>query len=74
MLFGARVAAPYLTRPLSTLDIPAAITAEDSHPLVALLERVRFVGDPHAALEAWHAGSSHRFEEPDWSLEWERPC
>ena len=71
VLFGPRVAAPYLTEPLSGLDIPASITAQDGRPLAALLARVRFVGDPHAALLAWQDGSGFGFEEPDWSLVWE---
>jgi hypothetical protein len=74
VLFGARVAAPYLTAPLGTVDIPASITAQDGRPLAALLERVCFVGRPHAALRAWQAGSRFRFEEPDWSLAWEAPA
>ena len=68
VLFGPRVAAPYLTRPVSTLDIPASITAEDGRPLLSLLSIVRFVGDDHAALKAWKQGLSFRFIEPDWSL------
>jgi hypothetical protein len=53
---------------VSTLDIPASITAEDGRPLAALLERARFVGDPHHALDAWQRGLTFRFVEPDWSL------
>jgi RES domain-containing protein len=68
VLFGPRVAAPYLTRPVSTLDIPASITAEDGRPLVSLLDVVRFKGEAHAALEAWSTGASFSFREPDWSL------
>jgi RES domain len=68
VLFGPRVAAPYLTEPVSTLDIPASITAERGRPLLALLDIVRFVGDPHPALEAWRQGVSLGFVEPDWPL------
>ena len=73
VLFGPRVAAPYLTEPISALDVPASITAHGGRPLVALIERVRFVGEPHRALEAWLAGASTRFVEPDWSLTREAP-
>jgi hypothetical protein len=69
VLFGARVAAPYLTAPVSELDVPAAITAEDARPVTSLLERVCFAGAPHAGLDAWRRGSAFRFDEPDWSLE-----
>jgi len=68
VLFGPRVAAPYLTEPVSTLDIPASITAEDARPLLSLLSVVRFIGDDHAALTSWKQGLSFRFVEPDWSL------
>lgn len=68
VLFGARVAAPYLTRPVSALDIPASITAEDGRPLTSLLSTVRFFGDVHHALDAWQRGTDFRFVEPDWSF------
>ncbi len=68
VLFGPRVAAPYLTEPVSTLDAPASITAQDERPLASLLDIVRFQGDPHPGLEAWEEGTSFAFTEPDWSL------
>jgi len=68
VLFGARVAAPYLIQPASSLDIPASITADGARPPFSLLSLVRFVGAPHAALEAWRAGASFAFREPDWSI------
>jgi hypothetical protein len=68
VLFGPRVAAPYLTHPVSTLDIPASITAEHGRPLLSLLDIVRFVGDSHAELEALQQGASLSFVEPEWAL------
>jgi hypothetical protein len=68
VLFGPRVAAPFLTPPLGAFDLPAGITAQDGRPLVSLLERVCFRGSPHAALQAWRAGAPFAFAEPDWSL------
>jgi hypothetical protein len=68
VLFGPRVAAPYLTEPVSTLDIPASITADAGRPLVSLLSLVRFLGDAHPALEAWKESTSFPFVEPAWSL------
>jgi len=68
VLFGPRVAAPYLTEPVSLLDVPASITAHGGRPPLALIERVRFFGEAHWALAAWRAGASTRFVEPDWSL------
>ena len=68
VLFGPRVAAPYLSRPVSTLDIAASITADGAHPPQSLRARVRFVGEVHPALDAWRDGSDFRFMEPDWAL------
>jgi hypothetical protein len=68
VLFGPRVAAPYLTQPVSTLDVPASITADGARPPTSLGTVVRFAGDTHAALDAWRSGSDFRFAEPDWSL------
>jgi hypothetical protein len=68
VLFGPRVAAPYLIRPVSALDIPASVTAQDGRPLTSLLSLVRFVGQLHAALAAWEHGTHFRFVEPDWSM------
>lgn len=68
VLFGPRVAAPYLAEPVSAVDVPAGITAESGRPLFALLDVVRFSGDPHPALEAWEQGASFDFAEPDWAL------
>ena len=73
ILFGPRVAAPYLTDPVSTLDVPASITAQDGRALLSLLDVVRFEGDSHAALEAWERGTSFEFVEPDWALTREQP-
>jgi hypothetical protein len=69
VLFGARVAAPYLIKPASSLDIPSSITAEAARPPASLTEIVRFKGEPHAALIAWERGESFEFSEPDWSYE-----
>jgi hypothetical protein len=68
VLFGPRVAAPYLTHPVSTLDIPASITADGARPPGSLRSPVCFVGDAHAALDAWRRGIEFRFAEPDWTL------
>ena len=68
VLFGPRVAAPYLTRPVSSLDIPASITADGARPPTSLGQVVRFGGDTHAALDAWRNGIDFRFAEPDWLI------
>ena len=68
VVFGPRVAAPYLTRPVSTLDVPASITADGARPPTSLMSVVRFPGDAHAALNAWRNGIDFRFTEPDWVM------
>jgi RES domain-containing protein len=66
VLFGARVAAPYLAEPLGLVDVPASITADGARPPLSLLDAVRFRRQPHRALDAWTAGAPYRFSEPDW--------
>ena len=68
VLFGPRVAAPFLTVPVSGLDLPASITAQGGRPVTTLLERVCFRGERHAGLVAWTGGRELTFLEPDWSL------
>jgi hypothetical protein len=62
VLFGARVAAPYSSEPLSGIDVPTSITGERGQALVTLLALVRFAGQPHP-------GASFQFEEPSWELD-----
>ena len=68
VLFGPRVGSPYLLEPLGAVDVPASITAHDGRPVASLLDRVRFRGDGHAALEAWQGREPFVFDEPDWSM------
>jgi RES domain-containing protein len=73
VLFGPRVAAPYLVEPVSSVDLPAGIAAEGGRPVSSLLSIVRFRGKPHAALEAWESGETFEFVEPDWALSLHAP-
>jgi hypothetical protein len=68
VLFGPRVAAPYLAHPISVLDVPASMTAHRGRPPASLLDRVCFTGDRHAWFDAWSAGTPFAFDEPDWAL------
>lgn len=68
VLFGARVASPYLAEPAGAVDVPSSVTADDGRPLAGLLDRVRFRGDRHAALDAWARGEPFVFAEPDRAL------
>jgi RES domain-containing protein len=68
VLFGPRVGSPYLLEPISTVDVPASITAHAARPILSLLDIVRFHGEPHAAVEAFSRGEEFEFDEPGWEL------
>ena len=69
VLFGERIAAGYLDTPVDPLfEVPASMTADPAQPPDSLLELVRFRGEQHAALAAWHLGHPFGFVEPDWSF------
>jgi hypothetical protein len=60
VLFGGRAAAPYLDAVVRAIDVPSSITGEHGCALPALVDAVRFRGDPHP-------GGSHVFAEPSWA-------
>jgi hypothetical protein len=68
VLFGPRVSSPWTVEPLGPVDLPAGLTADAARPPAALVDAVRFRGDPHAGLEAWRAGEEHVFTEPSWAV------
>jgi hypothetical protein len=59
VLFGGLAAAPYQDAVVRQADVPASITGEHGCALRALVERVRFRGDPHP-------GGHYVFREPAW--------
>jgi RES domain-containing protein len=67
VILGPREQIPYLWTPIDAGDIPACIVTEASRPPEGLLDRVRFVGDSHAELEAWEQG--WRYELADLESE-----
>jgi len=65
VVFGARVASPYLLDPIDPdLDVATAHVAERSVPPGEVVPLVRFHGEPHAELEAWRKGKAYVFREP----------
>lgn len=65
VVLGSRVASPYsLEMPVSRLDAPASLTAEDGRPLLSLLDRVVYRGDRHPQI--WK-DADFAFEEPSWA-------
>lgn len=65
VILAAREAIPYQWTPIDSGDIPACALTKASQPPDGLLEKVRFVGEPHAELEAW--GEGRRYELSDLS-------
>lgn len=63
VIFGPRVQTPYDSAPIDAGDIPACALTRASQPPPGLLQRVRFSGHPHAALDAWRGG--RHFESND---------
>jgi RES domain len=63
VIFGERTQIPYSWEPISSIDIPACVIAERSQPPSAIASLVRYVGEPHPALEAWREGRSYRFPD-----------
>lgn len=65
VIFGPRVLSPYQAIHVDQIDVPGGLVADGARPLHTLLEKVRYVGEPHAFLEAWKQGAPFTFEEPD---------
>lgn len=66
VVLGVRVASGYsLGEPVSRIDAPASLTAEDGRPLLSLLGRVVYRGERHPQI--WK-DEGFAFEEPSWAL------
>ncbi|HYP22357.1 MAG TPA: RES domain-containing protein [Actinomycetota bacterium] len=65
VMFGPRVAVPYLIDPIGPTDVPTSICAEGSRAPAELLPLVRHLGEPHTEFEAWRTGTAFAFAEPD---------
>lgn len=65
VLFGARVASPYLITPIDPgIDVPTAQVAERSTPPEELIIFVRWHGELHAEIESWRNGNPYVFQDP----------
>lgn len=64
VVLGPRVMSPFQLEPISAIDLPASVVAEDSRPLHTLVEKVRYFGPAHPALEAWERGEPFYLQEP----------
>jgi hypothetical protein len=68
VIFGPRVLAPYNSKAIDQVDVPGSVVAEGSHPLHTLIDRVCYVGESHAQLEAWTKGEAWEFSDPSYEL------
>jgi hypothetical protein len=68
VVFGPRVAAPYLVDPLGPVDVPLSMVSDGAVPPAAIFPLVRFLGAPHAEYEAWARGDPFDFAEPAFPL------
>ena len=56
VLFGPRVAHPYLWEPFSDIECPTGHLTDGARAPAEVAPLVRWIGAPHAALERWKAG------------------
>jgi RES domain-containing protein len=65
ILFGPRVAHPYLELPVTPEECPTGHLSDAARPAQEVLPLVRFRGAPHTALDAWLAtGTYKRLDDP----------
>jgi hypothetical protein len=55
VVFGARVIHPFLQEPPSDVECPTGHLTDGARPAAEVAALVRWIGDPHAALDAWKA-------------------
>lgn len=55
VLFGPRIAHPYLETPLTPEECPTGHVSDGARPAREVLSLVRWKGRPHSALEHWEA-------------------
>jgi len=65
ILFGVRVAHPFLWEPLMPEEIPTGHLTDGARAAAEVAEHVRWFGTPHRAVEQWKAtGSYDLFDDP----------
>jgi hypothetical protein len=65
VLFGARVLHPYLFAPFSPEEVPTGHLSDGARPPAEVRDLVRWIGEPHVALEQWRAtGGYDRLHDP----------
>jgi hypothetical protein len=65
ILFGSRVAHPYLQLPLTPEECPTGHLSDGARPAHEVMPLVCFNGSPHAALDTWRAtGTYQKLDDP----------
>jgi hypothetical protein len=70
VLFGPRVAHPYLETPVSPEECPTGHLSDGAHPTRELLPFVRWKGEPHTALEQWEATGTYPTLDDPLAVRW----
>lgn len=69
VVFGPRVAVPYLTVPVDPeIDTPTSVLAGNAVPPTELLSLVRYRGAAHRGYVEWQASRTFEFQEPVFSV------
>jgi hypothetical protein len=65
ILFGIRLANPFISEPLAPEDVPTGHLTDSARPPAEVAPHVRWFGTPHKAAEQWKAtGSYDLFDDP----------
>lgn len=65
VLFGVRVLHPFLWEPISSEEVPTGHLTDGARAAAEVVDRVRWLGAPHAAAEQWkEAGAYDLFDDP----------
>jgi RES domain-containing protein len=65
VLFGIRLLYPYLWTPISPEEVPTGHLTDGARPAAEVRGLVRWLGDPHHALERWkRTGYYERLDDP----------
>lgn len=70
ILFGPRIAHPYLWEPVTAEELPTGHLTDGARPPAELIELVRWIGQPHAALTAWEATGHYEVLDDPLATRW----
>ena len=70
VLFGPRIAHPYLETPVTPEECPTGHLSDGARPAREVLSLVRWKGRPHAALEHWEATGIYPTLDDPLAVRW----